>query len=199
MQKDYGFGGNLLTWFQCYLENRKQRATVLGATSDLLPVTSGVPQGSILGPALFLLYVNNLSNNVKSSRVAMFADDTKVLAIQSPNDALMLQEDINNLENWSSESGLQFNETKCKAQSITRKTNPIPTTYSITDSALIPIKHERDLGVWISSDLTFNKHINEQCTQAKKMLGYIRRNTRTINSVKTRRTIYLTLVRSHLG
>ena len=87
--------------------------TVLGATSDLLPVTSGVPQGSILGPALFLLYVNNLSNNVKSSRVAMFADDTKVLAIQSPNDALMLQEDINNLENWSSESGLQFNETKC--------------------------------------------------------------------------------------
>ena len=200
LQKDYGFGGNLLRWFQCYPKNRKQRVTVLGATSDLLPATSGVPQGSILGPALFLLYVNNLPNNVKSSRVAMFADDTKVFkAIQSPNDALMLQEDINNLENWSSESGLQFNETKCKAKPITRKTNPIPTTYPMKNSALIPIKHERDLGVWISSDLTFNKHINEQCAQANKMLGYIRRNTRTINNVKTRKTIHLALVRSHLG
>ena len=135
LEKDYGFGVNLLRWFQCYLKNRKQRVTVLGATSDLLPVTSGVPQGSILGPALFLLYVNNLADNVKSSRVAMFADDTKVFkATQSPNDALMLQEDINNLENWSSESGLQFTETKCKAQSITRKTNPIPTTYSMKNS-----------------------------------------------------------------
>ena len=111
----------------------------------------------------------------------------------------MLQEDINNLENLPSVSGLQFNENKCKAQSLTRKTNSIPTTYSMKDSALIPIKHERDLGVWISSDLTFNKHINEQFAQTNKMLGYIRRNTRTINSVKTRRTIYLALVRSHLG
>ena len=67
------------------------------------------------------------------------------------------------------------------------------------NSALIPIKHERDLGVWVSSDVIFNKHINEQCAQANKMLGYIRRNTRTINSIKTRRTIYLALVRSHLG
>ena len=63
--KNDGLGGNLLRWFQCYLKNRKQRVTVLGATSDLLPVTSGVLQGSILGPALFLLCVNNLPNNVK--------------------------------------------------------------------------------------------------------------------------------------
>ena len=106
----------------------------------------------------------------------------------------MLQEDINNLANWSSESFLQFNETKCKAQSITRKINSIATTYSMKDVALSSVKHERDLGVWISSDLTFNKHTNEQCAQANKMLSYIRRNTGTINSIKTRRTIYLTLV-----
>ena len=119
---------------------------VLGATSDLLRVTSGVSQGSLLGPTVFLLYVNNLPNNVKSSRVAMFADDTKVfMAIQSPNDAVMLQEDIKNLVNWSSEFGFQF-ETNFKAQSITRKTNPISTTYSMKDSASAPIKHERDLG-----------------------------------------------------
>ena len=88
----------------------------------------------------------------------MFADDTKVFkAIQSPNDAVKLQEDITNLGIWSSESGLQFNETKCKAQPITRKTNPIPTTYFMNDAPLASIKHEHDLGVWISSDL--NKQI----------------------------------------
>ena len=115
---------------------------------------------------------------MKSSWVPMFADYTKVLkTIQSPNDAQILQEDINNLENLSSESGLQFNETKCKAQSVIRKINPINTTYAIKYFALIPIKHECDLGVQISSDLTFNKNINEQCAQANKMLGYIRRNT----------------------
>ena len=70
----------------------------------------------------------------------------------------------------------------------------------MNDAPLASIKHERDLGVWISSDLTLNKHVNEQCAQANKMLSYIRRNTRTIDStIKTRRTIYLSLVRSHLG
>ena len=88
---------------------------------------------------LLLLYVNNLPNNVKSIR-EVNADDTKILkAIKSPNDAVTLQEDINNLVNWSSEYGLQFIETKCKAQSITCKTNPIPTIYSMKGSGLAPI------------------------------------------------------------
>ena len=78
LRNNYGFGGNLLRWFRSYLTNRKQRVTVLGATSNPLSVTSGVPQGSILGPALFLLYVNDLPSTVKSSQVVMFADDTKL-------------------------------------------------------------------------------------------------------------------------
>ena len=73
-----GFGGNTLNWFCTYLSSRRQRVTVLGATSEDLPVTSGVPQGSILGPAVFLLYVNELPEVISSSsRVLMFADDTK--------------------------------------------------------------------------------------------------------------------------
>ena len=145
LQKDSGFGGNLLRWFQCHLENSKQRVTLLGVTSDFLPITSGVLQGSILGPTLFLMYVNNLPNNVQSSLVRMFADDTKVLkTMQSPYDAVMLQ-DINNLASWSSESG---NLTKPSA-----------------------------------------KH--------KQLLVHLAKYT-TNSSIKTRRTIYLTLVRSHL-
>ena len=112
----------------------------------------------------------------------MFADDAKVFkVIQSSTDAVKLQEDINNLENWSTVYGLQFNEIKCKAQSIIRKINLISAAYSTNNTTLARIKHERDLGVWISSDLTFNKHINKQCAQANKMLCYIRRAKYTNN------------------
>ena len=137
---------------------RKLQATVtvLGATSDLVPVTSGVLQGSILGPALFLLYVNDLPSTVKSGRVAMIVDDTKVFkTIKCPNDAVQLQDDISNLDDCSSTSGLAFNPSKCKAQAITRKINPITTCYSMNTSQLVSTKSERDLRVWISSDLTW--------------------------------------------
>lgn len=120
----FGFGGHLLQWFRSYLSNRRQRVTVLGATSDTLPVTSGVPQGSILGPALFLLYANDLPSTVQSSQVAMFADDTKLFkAVQTTDDAVKLQADLLNLEVWSSNSGLIFNESKCKTQTIVKTNN----------------------------------------------------------------------------
>ena len=97
-----GIGGNLLKWFQSYLTDRRQRVTVLGVTSKPLPVCSGVPQGSILGPALFLLYVNDLLEAPTSSRAAMFADDTKIFsAIKSQDDVTALQTDLGTLEHWS--------------------------------------------------------------------------------------------------
>ena len=91
--RDYGFSGKLLAWLESYLYGRTQRVTALGANSQALPVTSGVPQGYILGPMLFLLYANYLPGTVKSSRVAAFADDTKVFKfIKSPTDAGLLQD-----------------------------------------------------------------------------------------------------------
>ena len=75
----YGFGGMLLAWLESYLCNHSQRVTTLGAASGTLPVTSGLPQGSILGPMLLLLYVNSLPEAVQSRQVAMLTDDTKVL------------------------------------------------------------------------------------------------------------------------
>ena len=103
-----GFGGNLLNWFCSYLSSRRQRVTVLGATSEDLPVTSGVPQGSILGPALFLLYVNDLPEVISSSsRILMFADDKKIFReIKTLADASSLQEDLGKLAVWSQSSGL---------------------------------------------------------------------------------------------
>ena len=121
-----GFGGKLLNWFCSYLSGRRQRVTVLGATSEDLPVTPGVSQGSILGPALFLFSDNDLPDVISSSsRVLMFADDTKIFRdIKTLGDAFSLQKDRGKLATWSQSSGLLFNEANYKAQQITRKTKP---------------------------------------------------------------------------
>ena len=111
--RSFGFGGNLLQWFRNYVTDRSQRVTVLGASSDTLRVTSGVPQGSILGPALFLLYVNERPDAISSSQVAMFADDTKVFkTTKSADDVSDLQTDLTNLYTWSSTTGLVFHKKK---------------------------------------------------------------------------------------
>jgi hypothetical protein len=90
--------------------------------STTLPVTSGVPQGSILGPVLFALYVNDLPDAGQFSQVAMFADDTKLFStIKTENDCEYLQNDLDNLRVWSSETGLSFNDKKCKAQAYHQK------------------------------------------------------------------------------
>jgi retron-type reverse transcriptase len=93
--RQFNISGSLLSWFTSYLHGRRQRVTVLGATSQEREVTSGVPQGSILGPVLFLLYANDLPKAVMSSKVACFADDTKVLKrVGSQEDSVDLQSDI---------------------------------------------------------------------------------------------------------
>ena len=174
--------------------------TTLGATSSPLPVTSGVPQGSILGHKHFLLYVNSLLDSVKSSHFAAFADDTKVFkAIKSPYDAEGLQDDVNNLMSWTNSAGLSFNHSKCKARHVTRKIKPVICDYHMDSCKLDVVKAEKDLGVYITDDLTWNKQVSEQCPRASRLLGYIRRNTRFIKSGTVRRSAYLSLVRSHLG
>ena len=183
------------------MTDRRQRVAVLGVTSDSLPVCSGVPQGSILGPLLFLLYVNDLPEAVKSSHVSMFADDTKLYStITSQEDVKFLQTDIKSLEYWSSVSGLSFNQSKCKHQRITRKVLPITSSYKlITDVKISDTVSERDLGVCVSSNLTWKKKVFNQTTKANKLFGYIRRNAQFITSTAVRRSLYLALVRSHFG
>ena len=198
--RHYGVWGNLLSWLESYLHNRSQRVTTLGATSSPLPVSSGVPQGSILGPMLFLLYVDSLPDAVRSSHIAAFVDDTKVFKeITSKRDAEQLQEDQSDLITWSDSAGLNFNYSKCKAQRITRKLNPLIFDYHMAGFQLEVVSAEKDLGVYIVDNLTWNKQVNEQCAKASRLLGYVRRNTRLVKSTTVRRSAYLTLVRFHLG
>ena len=121
--RDFGLSGSLLLWFENYLSGRFQRVTVLGATSTSLPITSGVPQGSLLPPFLFSVYINDLPNNLTTSTgIGLYADDTKLhRSVQNPCDALILQEDIQSLHCCSNENRLSFNLSKCKVLSVTRK------------------------------------------------------------------------------
>ena len=114
LEHGFSISGPLLRWFKSYLSNRRQRVTVLGCTSPETLVTSSVPQSSILGPMLFLLHVNDLPDAVQNSKVACFADDTKIFKrIDTASDAALLQQDLGNLEHRSKSSGLGFNEYKC--------------------------------------------------------------------------------------
>ena len=198
--RDYGFGGKLLAWLESCLFDRMQRGSVFGVNSQALPGSPGVPQRSILGPMLYLLYANSLPGTVKSSHVAAFADDTKIFnSTKSPTDVALLQDDLSNLATWSSLAGLMFNESKSKAQRITRRHNPVSNMYHINEVPLGVTSAERDLGVIISDKLSWSKQVCDQCAKSNKMLGFVKRNTRSIKSASVRRVIYLTLVRSHFS
>ena len=187
-------------WFDSYLKGRQQQTNILGATSKALPVTSGVPQGSILGPLLFLLCTNDLPSSIVNSNVAAFADDTKIFkVINSRTDAMLLQNDLSNFDSSSSNAGLHLNISKCKSLQVTRKNKKIDFPYHLRDTILDKTDCELDLGVWTTYDLTWSKQVVQQSNKANKTLGYIRRSTLNIRDLAMRRTSYLSLVRSHLG
>ena len=184
------FSRNLLAWLESYLHDRMQRVTTYGEISQALPVTPGVPQWSILGPLLFLLYVNSLPGNVRSRHVVAFAYDTRVFkSIKSPTDVALSQDDLSrpllgccstNQSAWHSE--------------LLRNT----TLYHINKIPLGITSAEKDFGVVISDKLSWNKQVCDQCTKSDIMLEFVRHlNTRSITNV--RHAIYLTLVKSHLG
>ena len=198
----FGLTGNILQWFKNYLTGRQQRVLLNGVISDTLPISSGVPQGSILGPLLFLIYVNDLPSSISSPSVgiSLFADDTKCFSIvESPADACALKTEARNVEKWALSRRLKFNPQKCKVLSVTRKHHPIVAEYTINSEIMQHVDTQRDLGVTFSSDLKWNKHIYEQVTKANRILGMLKRLTVKLLNVNTRRCLYLTLVRSHLA
>ena len=108
-----GITGNLWRWFKCYLDNRTQRVSVNHNLSSPLPVISGVPQGSILGPLLFLIYINDLPSAISSSNLLLFADDAKCYkTIHNPLDRRLLQSDLDLLTDWSHANHLVFKTSK---------------------------------------------------------------------------------------
>ena len=138
--KHYGIDDKIWTWISNFLKQRKQRVVVDGIQSDLVTVDSGVPQGTVLGPILFLLHINDLPS-VISSKVRLFADDCLVYReIKSRQDQNDLQKDLNLLESWGSTWGMRFNAAKCNIMRVSRKQTPIPYQYELSGQVLEEVK-----------------------------------------------------------
>ncbi|PIK55642.1 putative RNA-directed DNA polymerase from mobile element jockey-like [Apostichopus japonicus] len=162
-----GIRHNTNRWIEDFLSNRTQNVIIDGESSTSSPVFSGVPQGTVLGPLLFLVYINNLPDCVASD-VRMFADDLILYRqINSHSDCDNLQKDINSLCNWETAWQMRFNKSKCFIMRMTHKKNIPNHEYSMGDSILQEVKHHPYLGVELSSDLTWSKHINQSVKQCQ--------------------------------
>ena len=196
----YGISGNVLGWIHSFLNNRTQRVIINNDPSSYAPVSSGIPQGSVLGPILFVLYINDLPEVVdKDSYVYLFADDTKLFRkINNDKDAEILQDDINRLIDWSNLWLLKFHPDKCVYMGIGYNNESIiEGKYQMDGHSLNLSDCEKDIGVYIDSKLYFETHINTQVNKANRNLA-IARKTFEYMDEEIFKHIYKGLVRPHL-
>ena len=145
-----------------------------------MPVTSGVPQGSVLGPILFLIFIDDMPQYTKNCQVRLFADDTIVyLTVTAINDCENLQDDLKRLEKWEEEWQMEFHPAKCKILRITRKKNKTIFPYTLHGQILEEVPSAKYLGITISNNMTWNKHIDKTASKANSKLGFLRRNIKT--------------------
>ena len=156
-----------------------------------------MPQGSILGPLLFVIFINDLPNAVpQTTKVALYADDTKSFrGITSKGDYCDLQQALSNLSTWSSNNNISFNESKCKTMTVTRKKQPIPFIYHLDLFPINKVQEEKNLGVLMTSSLSWDSHIQRISAKANRMLRLLKRTCPLLTQVHVRRTLYLALVK----
>ena len=150
----YGIKGTALAWISAFLGNWSQTVVLEDEESGSVPVTSGFPQGSVLGPILFLVYINDLPDEL-SSQVRLFADDTPVyLTIGGAEDGKVLQNDLHRLSVWEDRWDMQFNPSKCQVVRVTTARNLINTVYTLHGQVLEVVTSAKYLGVDIFSGLS---------------------------------------------
>ena len=185
----------MLGWITSYLANRKQRVVLGRDESEYRSVTSGVPQGSVLGPVLFLIYVNDIFDGVHSLG-KLFADDAKLyMRINNYTDSQLLQKDLDTLTKWTDDWLLSFNESKCSVLHFGANNNLF--NYTLHGQQLDSPAFEKDLGVHISTDLKSKVHIGKITAKANSILGLIRSTFRFLD-VNMMKSLYLSLIRPHL-
>ena len=168
----YGIRGKTLSWVKDFLDSRSQAVVLNGVKSDKIAVSSGVPQGSVLGPILFLAYINDLPDQVKS-RVRLFADDTAIyLAINSEGESTILQNDLHTLGIWEKRWDMSFNPSKCQVLHITRAKCPIQTRYILHGTVLESVPSAKYLGVTISDNLSWTPTLIQSPKKQTKHKGF---------------------------
>ena len=194
----YRIGGSILKWIDSFLCFRKQRLVVNGVKSDWAPVLLGVPQGTVLGALLFSLYTHEISSDTESE-IRIFADDCVCYReIKDKEDTLKLQRDINRLGSWVRKWGMRFQPVKCNMMQLTRKRiNKIHASYTLEGTDLENVESIKYLGVTITSDLRWNTHISNVCTNANRTFRFLRRNLHSCPQ-EVKEAAYRGLVRSVL-
>ena len=218
-----GIRGSVLGWITDFLHQRKQRVRVNDEFSEYSTVLSGVPQGSVLGPPLFLLYVSKISSILKNF-TSLFADDTKLhtfllephddstLYEDQPHTTNSLQHDLNRVTTWSEIYQMSFNLSKChvlhlghnnpkqtytmfKSQNWKQSKNGV--SYDLKFYQLETVKEEKDLGVVVDDELKFSKHVDTKVSKANKLLGLIKHTFKHLTP-DILKSLYNTLIRPHL-
>ncbi|KAJ8272727.1 hypothetical protein GJAV_G00092740 [Gymnothorax javanicus] len=197
--KSYGIGSNLLNLVQSYLTDRTQKVVISGCCSPSSYVPSGVPQGSIIGPLLFDIYVNDVCDVPTHSVPLIYADDTKLSReIITLQDCVLLQNDLDSFYRWCVAWKLLVNVIKTMVISFSTKRNHVQYNDQLNGHSLRRVTEIKDLGVTLSADLSFTIHVNNICSQAYRMLGLIKRSCKDFQSVESLQTLYVSLVRSKL-
>jgi ribonuclease P/MRP protein subunit RPP40 len=180
--KKLGISGKLWTWIHEFLTGRCQAVLVNGSKSKPSNVKSGVPQGSVLGPLLFLILIGDIDCKVVTSFVSSFADDTRIgRRIKTESDVTDLQADLNSIYEWAVDNNMMFNNEKFECLRYGRNKDILAHTgYTSSSGCDITVQDSvRDLGVTMSSDGTFKKHIVNVIETANNMCGWILRTFRT--------------------
>ena len=200
----YGIQGLMLKWLKNYLTDRYQCTLANNIVSDKQLITCGVPQGSVCGPLLFLIYINDLASVLEYCKVSLYADDTVIyLAKQNVNDALeLVQKDLNNLSEWCTRNKLTINSKKTKyciygMRSNIKKSKTTNTVLSLNNNILDRVCSYKYLGFILDDHLTFNKHISELCKLVSHklyLLAKIRRYITTEACINIFKTMILSLL-----
>ena len=192
--RHYGISGELLRWIRDFLTNRSQEVILNNIHSDSCKVLSGVPQGSVLGPLLFLLFINDLPNKI-TSNIRLYADDVVIYrSIYSVDDVVCLQMDLDILSQWASDWRMAFNLDKCEHLVITNIRSPLCSEYKINNHYIHKVSHAKYLGVTIDHNLSWSNHIGIISRKANSVYAFLKRNLRQC-SLSIKSLAYLTYVR----
>ena len=193
--KSHGMGNSIINWIEQWLKDRRQRVVVDGEVSSWKSVLSGVPQGSVLGPILFLIYINDLEDGV-TGKIFKFADDTKLFRkVKEIGDKQNLQDDIDKLVKWSEKWQMLFNFGKCKC--LHTGSGNTGMNYEMGGTILSKTVKEKDLGVTMYANMKVSEQCRIAASKGNQVLGMIRRNI-TYKEKSLIIPLYKAIVRPHL-
>ncbi len=174
----YNITGKVANWIEDWLYERTQRVVINGVTSDSVKVTSSVPQGSVLGPMLFQVYIDDMTDKLQDCACYLYADDTKIaLATPKTEDCVKLQRNVNLMKEWADKNRMKFNIDKCAVLHFGKKN--LNYEYKLSQKAIRKSSAERDLGVIISGTGKFHEHVSATVAKANRMVGLVKRSFRT--------------------